>query len=398
LPSFSHCRPALGEQNILIVTACYRCWAEVDLHALRQNLGQIRALAGPGRNILTVVKADAYGHGLRQTAALLMQSGTDIFGVANLAEARAIRAVGQGWPILMLGACLPEEVEVAVREGVMPTLSTLEEARLFSAAAAGHGKVVSAHLKVDTGMGRLGAPVSEAVALLDEVEKLPALVISGLYTHYSSAEEDAAFTRRQKKVFAALVDTFASQGKKFRWLHASNSGALLLDPDDFCNTVRPGLLVYGIVPAGRRRVRAGMTSRFQPALAWKCRVSLVKEVPAGTPISYGRAFVSQRTMRVATVTAGYGDGFFRAASNRASVLVSGRRCPVLGRVTMDQMVVDVSGVAEVSTGDEVVLMGRQSGEQITAGELADWCRTVPWEILTNITYRVPRIYRGEHAA
>jgi alanine racemase len=222
--------------------------------------------------------------------------------------------------------------------------------------------------------------------------------VQGFYTHYSSAEDDAAFTRRQRKVFAGLVEALAKQRANLRWLHASNSSALLLDSDELCNTVRPGLLVYGILPMGARRIRSEVASRFQPALVWKCRVSLVKEVPAGTPISYGRAFVAKHKMRVATITAGYGDGYMRAASNHACVLVSGRRCAVLGRVTMDQMVVDVSAAPEARAGDEVVLMGRQGGEQLTANELAAWCRTVPWEILTNITYRVPRIYRGGQAA
>jgi alanine racemase len=165
------------------VKECYRCWAEVDLNALRENLAQVRCLAGPDRKVLTVVKADAYGHGLREIAAVLMQSGTDIFGVANLAEARAIRSVGRGWPILMLGACLAAEAELAVREGVMVTLSTLEEARVFSAIATRQRKVAVVHLKIDTGMGRLGVAPDQAAALLEKVEKLPGLAVKGLYTH-----------------------------------------------------------------------------------------------------------------------------------------------------------------------------------------------------------------------
>jgi alanine racemase len=383
---------------MLFVTVCYRCWAEVDLNALRQNLARIRVLAGPDKQILTVVKADAYGHGLRQIAAVLMRSGADVFGVANLSEAGAIRAVGKGWPILMLGACLPYEVELAIRDDVMPTISTIEEAKLFSAAAAKLGRTVSAHVKIDTGMGRLGAPVGEGLSLLKEIDELPAVHVRGLYTHYSSAENDAAFTRRQKKMFAAFAEACALEGRTFQWLHASNSGALLLEQDHLCNTVRPGLLVYGIVPEGKRQGPPEIAGSFHPALSWKCRVSLVRNVPAGLPISYGRSFVTRQRMRVATITAGYGDGYLRAASNRASVLVSGRRCAVLGRVTMDQMVVDVTGAGHVEPGQEVVLIGRQQDEQITADELAAWCDTVPWEILTNITYRVPRIYRGEHAA
>ncbi len=380
------------------VTDRYRCWAEVDLNALCDNLTQIRDLAGPDRKVLAVVKADAYGHGLRQIAAVLMQSGTDLFGVASLTEARAIRAVGKGWPILMLGACLPFEVDLAVRDGVMPTLSSVEEAQAFSASAVQQKKPCLVHLKVDTGMGRLGASPTKTLALFDEVSRLPGLTIKGLYMHYSSAEDDPEFTAAQRRVFAGILDKLASREVHFEWLHASSSGGLLLEPQEPCNTVRAGLLVYGIVPDGKRLAASSIRSRFHPALSWKCRVSLVREVPAGTPISYGHTFVTRKRTRLAVLTAGYGDGYFRSGSNRARVLIGGCRCPVLGRVTMDQTVVDISDVPRVQPADEAVLIGEQGADRITANELAAWCGTIPWEVLTNITYRVPRIYRGSCAA
>src|SRR4051812_15925667 len=174
----------------------YRCWAEVDLNALRENLGWIRHRVGPGVKVMTVVKADGYGHGLKQIAALLMQSGTDVFGVANLAEAHAIRSVGKGWPILMLGACLPHEIETAVRDQIMVTVSTLGEAKEFSSLAVRLGKTAHIHLKLDTGMGRLGAKPEEAPELLAAFDKLPGVLVNGLYTHYSSAESDAFFTKQ----------------------------------------------------------------------------------------------------------------------------------------------------------------------------------------------------------
>jgi alanine racemase len=370
----------------------------VDLHALRENLAQIRNLAGPARKILTVVKADAYGHGLRQTAAVLMQSGTDIFGVANLAEARAIRTVGRGWPILMLGACLRFEVEAAVRDSIMPSISNVEEARLFSAAAVRLNKIASVHIKVDTGMGRLGAASTEVRELVRAIEALPSIRISGLFSHYSAAEDEPEFTAEQRQSFAALVEALAREGRQFESLHISNSGGLLLEPGEPGNVVRAGLLVYGIVPRGARLNDSSAPTRFRPALSWKCRVTLVKVLPAGASISYGRTFITQLATRVAIVAAGYGDGYLRAGSNRARVLIAGQLCPVLGRITMDQMVVDVSRVDQVAPGDEVVLIGEQAGQTITANEVADWCGTIPWEVLTNITYRVPRVYRGGHAA
>jgi len=376
----------------------FRCWAEVDLHALRENLAWIRHRVGPKVRIMTVVKADAYGHGLKQIAALLMQSGTDIFGVANLAEAHVIRNVGKGWPILMLGACLPDEVERAVQDNVMPTISMPAEAELFSKIATKLNATVRAHVKVDTGMGRLGVAPAQASKLIRRVQSLASLKVEGIYTHYASAEDDEAYSRLQRECFQELLARLADEGIRIPLVHANNSGALLHEPDTMFHLVRPGLLVYGVLPPGQRRMASTLHSHLRPALSLKCRVSLVKEIPRGTSLSYGRAFIARRRTRVATLTAGYGDGYLRAASNRAQVLVGGKRCSVLGRVTMDQMMVDVSRVPSVRPGDEAVLIGRQGGDEITAGELAVWCVTVPWEVLTAISYRVPRIYRGSQAA
>ncbi|HEY2951212.1 MAG TPA: alanine racemase [Verrucomicrobiae bacterium] len=380
------------------MAASFRCWVEVDLNALRENLAWLRHRVGPQVRIITVVKADAYGHGLKQIAALLMQSGTDVFGVANLAEAHVIRSVGKGWPILMLGACLPDEVETAVRDDVMPTISSLEEAECFALAARRLHKTARVHVKVDTGMGRLGVAPDQAAALVGQVKRLPGIRVVGLYTHYSSAEADAAFSRRQRARFQQVITELSADLKELEFIHISNSAGLLFERDTVCNTARPGLLVYGVVPAGKRLMAAGLKNHLRPALTWKCRVSLVKEIPKRATLSYGRTFAAPRKMLVATITAGYGDGYLRAGSNRARVLIGGRRCPVLGRVTMDQMIADVSHVPQVRTGDEVVLIGRQGGDAISANDLAAWCGTVSWEVLTNITYRVPRVYRGGHAA
>jgi alanine racemase len=376
----------------------YRCWAEIDLNALRGNLAWIRHRVGPGVKVVTVVKADAYGHGLKQIAGLLMQSGTDVFGVANLAEAAAIRSVGKGWPILMLGACLPEEVEMAVRDHVMPTISSTAEARLFSNAAARQGRVAAIHVKIDTGMGRLGVGAAEAQDLIQQIEKLPSVRLAGICTHYAAAEDDIRFSREQHQRFRRALEPILKKPSTFEYLHVNNSAAILFEPSSVYNTVRPGLLVYGVAPSTKRVLPPLLKKHLQPALTWKARISLVKTIPARTPLSYGRSFVSTKRMRIATVTAGYGDGYMRAASNRARVLIRGHRCPVVGRVTMDQMLVDVTRAGGADVSDEVVLIGTQGRDAITANELAQWCGTVPWEILTNISYRVPRIYVGYQAA
>ena len=388
----------LGASPISRVSFSHRCWAEIDLDALRGNVAWLRHRLGPGTSLMTVVKADAYGHGLRQIAALLMQSGTDIFGVANLNEARDIRAVGRGWPILMLGACLPDETERAIKDNVMPTLSTIDEARRFARTAKKLKRTVSAHVKVDTGMGRLGAQPEDAPAMLDAIARLPNLNVVGLYSHFASAESNAAFSRRQRSRFKKLLKTLTAAGHTFSQIHFNNSAGLLHEPDSLYNLARPGLLVYGVLPHGRRRAPATLKRNLRPALSWKCRVSLVKEITTGTPLSYGGTFTAPRRMRVATLTAGYGDGYLCSAAGQAKVLIGGKSCPVLGRITMDQMLADVSRVKTAKPGDEAVLIGRQGKATITAHQLADWAGTIPLEVLTAITYRVPRVYRGGQAA
>lgn len=348
--------------------------------------------------ILTVVKADAYGHGLKQIAALLMQSGTDVFGVANLAEAAAIRRVGKGWPILMLGTLLPDEMETAIKDHVRATISSIEQATALSHVATRLQKTATVHVKIDTGMGRLGARSEDALALIRAVVALPGLTLEGLYTHYASAEDDAPFSQSQATWFQSVIRDVAAAGIEIPLIHANNSAALLHQPDTTFQLVRPGLLVYGIVPEGTRADLAGLRKFFQPALSLKCRVGFVKEIRKGDSLSYGRTFTASRKMKIATLTAGYGDGYLRAGSNRAEVLIHGRRCKVLGRITMDQTLVDVSKLASVRVGDEAVLIGSQKAETISATELATWCGTIPWEILTAITYRVPRLYRGGQAS
>jgi alanine racemase len=234
--------------------------------------------------------------------------------------------------------------------------------------------------------------------LIDEASRLPGIEIAGLYTHYASVEDDAEFSRSQRTQFRQLHQSLLKEGRKFEFLHANNSGALLLERASIFNTVRPGLLVYGVAPPGTRPTASTLKSHLRPALTWKCRIGLVKQVRKGTPLSYGRAYIAPRSPRAATLTDGYADGYLRSGSNRTEVLIGGQRCPILGRITMDQMLADVSALPQPRAGDEVVLIGHQDQQTITCNELAQWCGTVPWEILTNITYRVPRLYRGASAA
>lgn len=373
----------------------YRTWSEIDLEALANNLRWIRYGIGDGFGVITVVKADAYGHGLRQITRHLMQSGTDALGVANLTEAAAVRTLGRGWPILMLGACYGKaEFEELCENDVTASISSDGEASELSAIACRRGRQVPVHLKIDTGMSRLGVAPKFSLRLAQRLASLPGLRLDGVFTHLSSAEDDEAFTRKQVQQFQHCVRLLRQNGLAVRQVHIMNSGGIAYGNAPFGNMVRPGLLVYGIIPPGKRRITIQWSERLQPALSLKTKVGLVKTIQPKTPVSYGRKFISADTRKIATICAGYGDGLLRAGSGRLQMLIRGQRCPVLGNITMDQTMIDVTAIPEIQRGDEVVILGKQGEETITASEAAACCNTIPWEILTSITQRVPRIYQG----
>ncbi len=373
----------------------YRVWAEIDLGALANNLRWIRYGMGDSFSVITVVKADAYGHGLPQIAGHLMQNGTDALGVANLAEAAAVRSVGRGWPILMLGACCSkEEFDTLCRDDVMATISSADEADALAAAARRQKKQASVHLKIDTGMSRLGAAPEACLPLARHIAGLPELQLDGVFTHLASSENDEAFTHQQMEQFRQCVRLLRRNNLAIRQVHAMNSGGIAYGPAPFGNMVRPGLLVYGILPPGKRRITIDWADRLKPALSLKTRVGLIKDTKPGTSVSYGRIPAGSDTRKIATVCAGYGDGLLRSGSNRLNMLIRGRKCRVLGNITMDQTLLDTTAIPDTQRGDEVVILGQQAGESITATEAAIHCNTIPWEILTSITQRVPRIYRG----
>ncbi len=392
----------------------YRCWVEVDLDAVRHNVAAIRRRIGPKVKLMAVVKADAYGHGLAQVGGTLMQCGVDAFAVANLSEALLLRQIGgSGWPVLVFGSALPFEVAKMVEQNITPTISTVEEARLIEREAKQRGKTVDVQVKVDTGMGRVGFWHKEATKQIPQIAALRHLRVTALYTHFPSADENLDETRRELKRFLKVVEQLKGKGLKVPLLHAANSAAVLNLSEALLDMARPGLLLYGIapgsvvaavpaaIPAPTTAVgTTASTTEFLPALSFKARVAYVKRVAAGRTISYGQTFTAKKPMKIATVTAGYADGFSRHLSNKAHVLVHGARCWVVGRVTMDQVMVDVTALNDVQCGDEVVFIGRQETEEITASEVASWEDTIAWEVLCGITKtaRVPRVYRGAAAA
>ncbi len=368
-----------------------RCWAEINLAALERNLRLIRASLPPHMRYVAVVKADAYGHGLHHIAGRLMHAGADLFAVANVTEATALRELGPGWPILILSPLLPGEEVALVDSDFAATVSSAEEVLRFEAAAAAAGRTISVHVKIDTGMGRTGVWHEEAPGLFTRLAAAPHLRLAGVFTHFASPDDDPAFTAEQRRRFLAALERVPGLPLGQIFVHADNSAGLESLPGASAfNAVRVGLLQFGILPHPHSMLAQ---VRTEPVFSFHTRVALVKRLPAGTSISYGRTHVLRRDTTVAILSAGYADGLPRAASNRGQVLIRGQRCPVLGRITMDQTVVDVTEVPGVAGGDEVILVGRQNGQEISLTEFSRAADSIPWETLTSVTKRVPRLYK-----
>ena len=333
---------------------------------------------------MAVVKANAYGHGLVPMARELEAIGTDWLGVANVAEGAAIREAGVRLPILLLSATLPEEMEEAVRRKLTLTLSSYEEAKRLDRIARALGRKAGVHFKIDTGMGRLGCWHPHAREELARIRRLEHLAVKGLCTHFAAADDNAGLTLAQ---WQAISPFFAENENLLR--HAANSPAVTRRYGFHADMVRLGLALYGIAPHPGDEGSLGL----RPLLTWKSRVTLLREMARGRTVSYGATYRVPSRQRQAVVAMGYGDGYFRLHSNASHMLVRGRRCPIRGRVTMDQIMIDVTRVPGCRIGDEVVALGSQDGEEIQARELATQAHTIPWEILTNISARVPRIYK-----
>lgn len=374
-----------------------RCWAEIDLAALERNLRLIRASLPPQIRYVAVIKADAYGHGLPRTAARLMHAGADLLAVANIAEAAAIRELSADWPVLLLSPVLPDEDRYLAEYDLAATVSSLDEVARFDVVGRAAGRPVAVHLKIDTGMGRMGVWHTDARDCYRAIRAAAGVRLAGVFTHFASADEDPAFTARQREVFLAELGSFDGLDPASLLVHADNSAGLETTPGGTpFNAVRVGLLQFGVLPHPNSMLARVHT---EPVFSFHTRVGLLKRLPAGTGISYGRTHVLDRPTTVGILTAGYGDGLARAASNRAEVLVAGHRCRVLGRITMDQTIVDVGAVAgRVRCGDPAVLVGRQGDQVISLAEFSRWSESIPWEMLCSVTKRVPRLYRNASEA
>lgn len=370
-------------------------WVEVDLDRFARNLERLRALAGSERELLLVAKADAYGHGAVEMARAAEGHGVTRFGVATLHEGLQLRAAQCHRPIIVLSPLLPAEAEEAVAHGLEPTVADLDLARALSDVAQRSARPTRVHVEVDTGMGRTGVREEEVVAFLRALAALPGLRIASVYTHFPDAEaDDLGFARAQLGRFAQLLAHLEALGLRPPRTHAANSAGFLNLPEARLDWARLGLAAYGVQPS---RADAGLV--LEPVMSLRSRLVQVRTLPAGTPISYSRTFVTARTTRVGVVPVGYGHGYSWLLSNRGRMLVGGRSAPILGRVTMDLTMVDLTDHAEAAVGDEVVLFGEQGAESLPIGEVARASETLPYEVLCTIGKRVTRLYvRGGAAA
>ena len=368
-------------------------WVEIDLSAIANNTRQIKKLVGPQVRILASLKADAYGHGAVKVARTVLHNGSSMLGVATVSEAKPLREAGIDAPILVFGYVPPWQMREAVRLGLTITLYALEAAYALSRAALALAQSVKVHVKVDTGMGRLGIraeQVDEILALVREIQVLPGLEMEGIFTHFAMADADArdlSHAYLQLARFQQVLLAFEREGLRPPLVHAANSAALLSLQEARFDMVRPGIALYGLDPS----TEVPIPEDFRPALSFKTQVSQVKVIPAGEGISYGCTYKTDRPTRIAVLPVGYADGFRRAPANWGSVLLHGQDAPILGRVCMDQCIIDVSHIREARVGDEVVLIGRQGEALLTAEMVAQRLGTSNYEVVSAILARVPRV-------
>lgn len=365
-------------------------WAEIDLAAFRHNLRALARFLPRRVSLLAVLKADAYGHGALPLARAAARVGREArlwgFGVSSVEEGLALRSGGVKAPVLILGSLYPfESLDVALANGLTPTLGGRAAAAALAARARRRGRTAICHVKIDSGMGRFGLSPARAPEALASFFNHPALSVQGLWTHLACAESPSE-TAQQLRVFNGAVAGYAD---RVPWVHAANSAGALARPEARYNLVRPGLALYGVSPDPALEDAPAL----RPVLTWKTRVVFVKMIPRGAGVSYGWTWRARRRSRIATLPVGYADGYPRALSNRGVVLVRGRRLPVVGRVTMDQIMVDATGVPGVDAGEEAVLLGAQGRERIAAEDLAAAAGTIPYEVLCGISKRVPRIVK-----
>jgi len=384
-------RQTPGWKQIVVMRAERPTWVEIDLSAIGNNTRRLKSLVGPRVRLLATLKADAYGHGALKVARTVLHNGASMLGVATVSEAAPLRNAGISAPILVFGYVPLWQMREAVRLNLTVTLYALESARALSRAALALGQIMKIHVKIDTGMGRLGVwaeQIDEILTLLQEIVALPGIELEGIYTHFAMADaQDLTHARMQLARFQDVLRVVETQHLRPPLVHAANSAATLSLPEAHFDMVRPGIALYGMDPSTEVRLPEG----FRPALSFKTQVAQVKVIPAGECISYGCTYTTDRPTRVAVLPVGYADGFRRAPANWGTVLIHGQEAPLLGRICMDQCMVDVSHIPQVRMGDEVVLIGRQGTATLSAEQVAQRLGTINYEVVAEILARVPRV-------
>jgi alanine racemase len=368
-----------------------RAWVEIDLGALAHNVQQLVQYLSPRTQLMAVVKADAYGHGAVTVAQTALQSGASWLGVATVPEGIELREGGIEAPILILGAThTPEQIHAIARWKLQPTLCSPKQALIFSNVleAINYGYPVPIHIKLDTGMSRLGTDWQQAVEFVQLVERLPHLAIASIYSHLATADSlDPTVMQEQQRRFEEAIAQLKAIGIKIPCLHLANSAATLTDSAFHYDLVRVGLAVYGLYPAAHLQTAIDL----KPVLQLNARVTQVKTIAAGTGVSYGHQFIAPHELRLAVVGIGYADGVPRNLSQNMQVLIRGQRVPQIGTITMDQLMLDVSAIPDLQEGEIVTLLGKQGKEQISANDWAEKLNTISWEILCGFKHRLPRV-------
>lgn len=365
-------------------------WAEIDLAAIAHNVRAIRKITSA--EMMAVVKADGYGHGALQVARVALANGAQRLAVAILNEALELRQQAVTVPILVLGYTPEEQAEVVVANEVTQTVFSWPLAEALSKVAVKLDKKAKIHVKVDTGMGRVGVQPEEAVKFIRQLMTLPNLEVEGMFTHFAVADEqDKSYTKEQFAKFMAVVESLAGEGISLPLYHVANSAAIIDLPSTHLNLVRPGIILYGLYPSDQVDKEKIL---LRPALTLKARIGHIKRVKAGTSISYGRKYIAPEERVLATLPLGYADGFTRLLFAKGQVLVKGQKAPLVGRVCMDQCMIDITDIPGVETGEEVVLIGRQGKGSISVEELAEKIGTINYEVVCMISQRVPRVYLG----
>jgi alanine racemase len=360
-------------------------WIEVDLKALAYNFKQVRSQLSPDTKILVCVKSDAYGHGIVAVSRKLVSLGVDYLGVASIDEGIVLRKAGINAPILVLGMALPGDIEPVFRYRLTQTVCSEELALALNRMGKRRNQAANIHIKIDTGMGRLGVLFTHAYSFIKKIRQLDYINVEGIFTHFPCADVDPAFTRYQIEIFRGLIDSLYREDIRIPLCHAANSMGVIGYKESHFNLVRPGLVIYGLYP------RRNLKIRLKPVMSLKTKVVYLKRMPKGKGLSYGHTYRTKDNTTVVTLPIGYGDGYPRTLSGRGDVLIGGRRFRISGRICMDQTLVDV-GSARVKIGDEVILIGTDAKAAISAEELAYRCGTIPYEIVCGIGNRVPRIY------